>query len=543
MKTFPIGPFLGLNNRLPLFALHVDKVGDFLSVAENVDIDNAGRVRRRRSMKLIHALAGVHSLYKKSATTGYYVVANVLYAFTVAGAVVTQGAALKTLTSNAALTYVAFGDDLFFSNGTDSGRITAGAWHPMALATPTLALGTALSIIGGGLLAGWYQVGISYGDNATGEESGISASENIHLTTTGGIRVTLPTAPTGATHTNIYLSSANGEVPMWLAQVPAGATTYDCTTLAAGRESNGRFESPLPAGRLFMSNGRLCSITGNRVYVGSPWKIGYYVPVNEDGTSAGYIDFPAPVSVAIEAQTGTYIVAAKTHWFPGGDLANVEAMVRDVLPYGAVPGTEFAVPDKPIVGWFGPMGVVLADTMGQVTTPMNDNVDVTVPASGNSIILQTEGYMRVVSCGYCMNLENNRASTYTGWDFTSDSGDLGTKEDGIYQIAEGLVDSVIGLGKLDFGTEELKHLPAFYLGVDSEEPMNITVGSIDQRTKQYVEYSYDTRSCGSGMQIQRADPGKGLCANWFDITIRNTGGAEFKLSVASPAPINSKRKI
>ena len=45
MKTVTLGPFLGINNRLPNFALHVDQKGDFLKSAENVDIDNAGRLR------------------------------------------------------------------------------------------------------------------------------------------------------------------------------------------------------------------------------------------------------------------------------------------------------------------------------------------------------------------------------------------------------------------------------------------------------------------------------------------------------------------
>lgn len=43
MKTLPKGPFLGINNRRPDFALHVPKEGDFVRDAVNVDIDNAAR--------------------------------------------------------------------------------------------------------------------------------------------------------------------------------------------------------------------------------------------------------------------------------------------------------------------------------------------------------------------------------------------------------------------------------------------------------------------------------------------------------------------
>ena len=59
MKTQPTGPFLGINNRLPDFALATEK-GRWLREAENVDIDNAGRVRRRKATSLVQALPAPH---------------------------------------------------------------------------------------------------------------------------------------------------------------------------------------------------------------------------------------------------------------------------------------------------------------------------------------------------------------------------------------------------------------------------------------------------------------------------------------------------
>ena len=56
MKSTPLGPFLGVNNRLPDFALHVDKQGDFLRSAMNLDVDNAGRLRVRRGVTLVQAM-------------------------------------------------------------------------------------------------------------------------------------------------------------------------------------------------------------------------------------------------------------------------------------------------------------------------------------------------------------------------------------------------------------------------------------------------------------------------------------------------------
>ena len=48
MKTISKGPWLGVNNRLPDFALHKPKVGDFIRSGVNVDITNSGNIKRRR---------------------------------------------------------------------------------------------------------------------------------------------------------------------------------------------------------------------------------------------------------------------------------------------------------------------------------------------------------------------------------------------------------------------------------------------------------------------------------------------------------------
>ena len=49
MKTIPKGGFLGINNRLPDFALHKDKVGDYLRDASNVDVTDSGHLVRRKA--------------------------------------------------------------------------------------------------------------------------------------------------------------------------------------------------------------------------------------------------------------------------------------------------------------------------------------------------------------------------------------------------------------------------------------------------------------------------------------------------------------
>lgn len=526
MKTTPLGPFLGISTRRPDFALHVAKEGDYLRSAVNVDIDNAGKLRRRGTPALHAAMTGAHSLFMTGATTALLVRASVLYAVTLP----TYAEVLvKILSSNARMSYAVLGDSVYFSNGTDSGRVTSGVAYPMGLPTPTA---PTLAAIGGSLAPGQYLVGVAYSNSVTGEVGGISATASLTLTATGGARVTLPAATTGATHIKVYLSADNGDVPTLATTVATGTATADLTTLATGSESTMRLEAPLPAGTLFAHNGRLCSFTGSTVYVGLPFRPGYYLPAE------GFIPFPSAVSIAVGNQGGVYVAADKTYFIPG-DLGDVQGALVDVLPYGAVPGTEFALSDKTQVGWFGAQGFVLADTQGSAQAVMADNIDVTPPASGVSAVLDCDGYRKVVSCGWCMNLATKAATTYTGWEFTSLTEHFGTLDDGIYLLeSAGTVDASIGFGKLDFGSEQRKVLPAVYLGVDATAPMRLRV-----QAPGAVDYSYDAQSSSADLKIQRIVPGKGLKANWYELTLSNTAGAAFTLATVSFAAADTSRRI
>lgn len=534
MKTQQISRFLGIDTRLPDFEMRVATKqlnGQYLRTAVNVEVDNAGRLRRRNGTAKIQTQTAPHSLYMTSASAGFLVRASTLYAVTLPTYTETPR---MSLTSNAAMSYVTIGADTYYSNGTDAGRITAGVAYPLGLPTPSAPTTT---VIGGALLKGWYQVSVAYYNNVTGEEGGISPSSNTEITATGALRVTLPGASTGATHVNIYVSGANGSIPLFVAQVTAATSSYDITAMGTGREAPQRFETVLPAGTLFESNGRLCSFTGKVVSVGLPFRPGYCDAVGS------YLSFNDNVAIAIENQGGTYIATtAETFWFPG-DLGDTQGTVSNPIPYGAVPGTEFSFPDKSLVGWFGTQGVMFGATSGEVVPAMEDHIDLTPPASGSSIVFQDKGYIRVATCGYCVNLESKATTQYSGWDFTSVSGNYGTKADGIYSLnATGPVSWSFSLGRTNFGAEELKHLPTAYIGVACDSQIEMTVDYADERGNDQT-YTYLTRGSGAALKEQRFDVGRGIRSNWFGLSFSNSFGDDFTLASMSFAPHQSNRKI
>ena len=529
-NTIPLGPFLGMNNKLPDSALHTEK-GDYLSLATDVLVDSAGRLRSIDAFSLAQEAPGAHSLFMLTDTTGYVVRSGVLFAITLPAYTETL---FKVLTTDDPLSYRRIGDDLYYSNGTDSGRITGGVWYPLGLPTPAA---PTLSAVNGTLYAGNYQVSVSYCNTTTGEESGISPSTVAVLPGIGGLRVSLPAAVIGATHVVVYLSPVNGSIPLRVAQVAAGAAYVDFTAPPTnyGRQITGRIESPLPPGDLFESNGRLCSISGNTVYVGLPYKHGYYEP------GGGSITFLSPVTMAVANEGGTYIAADKTYFVPG-DLGNAQDRMTDALPFGAVRGTAFAHPDKKGVGWFSPEGFVLADTTGQAVAITADTIALTPPERGTSSIITQGAERTVVSCGWLLNLGNN-AVVQNAYGLTSFSRGYGTTAAGIVRQDDGV--APIGtacLGKVDFGTDRIKNLPTVYAGVSAVDSLVLTVKYVDGQDRMQ-EYEYLARSSSENLRIQRFDVGRGMRGTWFELTLSNQDGQKFELTAISFAPAASSRRI
>ena len=181
MKTQSLGQFLGINNRLPDFSLHVPKVGDWLRSGVNVEVTNAGTIVRRKAASLVQAMTGAHSLHLASDTAGYLVRDSILYAITLP---TYSEALVKILASDARMSWVETMGGLYASNGTDIGRISGTTW---TAALPTPGKPTS-SEIGGGLEPGQYQVAVSYvrlsGSDLL-EEGGVSAALAVTLATQG----------------------------------------------------------------------------------------------------------------------------------------------------------------------------------------------------------------------------------------------------------------------------------------------------------------------------------------------------------------------
>ena len=535
MKTFPVGPFLGINHYLPDTSLSTEN-GDWLLDAENVDIDNSGWPSRRADLLQIQAMTDAHSLYMLTATDGYLVRGTAMYAVTLAPSY--SETLFRVLTSGAAVSWQEYDGKLYYASATDSGKIVNGTWYPIGMPTPTA---PACSTIAGTMFAGDYQVAVSYTNSTTKEEGGLSASAKVTLAALGGLRITLPAIVDGASHINVYVSTVNGSISMLIGSWTVGTTSIDVAADPTRlREGIFKDEEPLPNGtRLFLFNGQLCSISGKNLYYGIPYKPGYCLKTDKR------VPFESDIGIAVGNQNGLYVSAGKTYFMAGRQIGP-DTEMRVILHYGAVPGTEFAIEsaisEALIIGWFGARGVVFADTSGAITEAMAQTVKQAPPASGISVVVEENGeeYRKVVSCGWCVNVKTKAVSRYSSWPVTSASSGYVTVPTGVFALSGGIakIDGHISLGKKNFGSENLKSLPACYIGAASATPMELRV-----TTPNHEDYRYEARSCSEDMQIHRIDPGKGLRANWYDLALYNTEGSDFMLASVSFAPAGSGRRI
>lgn len=148
---------------------------------------------------------------------------------------------------------------------------------------------------------------------------------------------------------------------------------------------------------------------------------------------------------------------------------------------------------------------------------------------------------------YSVNLDTEATSTYTNFDFNSmcraeDGNYYALTSAGLFKLGGNLdvaaqISSSVDCGKQDFGTPALKHLPAVYVGASSSDKLTLTVGV------EGSSYDYLARDSSAQLQQQRFDPGKGLRANWYNLTIKNTNGCDFEIADLHLEPAASQRRI
>lgn len=336
----------GINNRAAEEAVPPGA----LRAAKNVDIDDAGKPRRRPGAELVAPLAGLHSLW---ATDRFPFMLGVHdgapVAIDHAEDVTALPLALQRPDLPMSWDYAA--RRVFFSNGVDHGEIltdlTVRPWAPEAPGGQPFAEAVTGS---GGLAGGTYQVAITFID-AHGRESGASLPVEVVVAAGQGIRLTgFPAAHDPSTAlVRVYCSRPNGDLLYAVQDLPVGLPTFVLGAHSEGALLNKLFLTPMPACSIIRAYGaRLVGARGRALVWSEPFQYGLtnahrnYSP--HDGElvmieSAGDAESEG-LYVATAAAGGRR--AGRTYYLTGPTPTGWQRVIAH--PDGVVPGSPTKLP-------------------------------------------------------------------------------------------------------------------------------------------------------------------------------------------------------
>lgn len=357
-----------------------------LVAAVNVDIDDTGRIARKKGYSLLSA-TGTKWLYANGDLllgvqgSGLMRLANDL----------TPLATLRTVTASQRMSYWTVIGRTYFSNGLEVGCVENGVARTWGMVPPS-SIGVAASTPGGLLPAGRYQWTLTYlrGD---GQESGTRLSGIVTLAEQAGIAwSSLPvSSDPDVAGKIVYLTTVNGD-KFYEALILAAADTT-ATYMGDGVEFTRELETWLcqeaPAGQcVSYFRGQTLVAAGTVLYPSVPY--GY-----ELFDLRNYFDFESAITLIAPVEDGLFVCTQTHHyWLPGLSQADWTQQVKTDV--GAIPGS-LVYTDGQKVGegiggmvalWLARSGICIGANGGVFKVLTADRVNANIARSeGASVVI------------------------------------------------------------------------------------------------------------------------------------------------------------
>ena len=565
-RTTTLGPWpAGICNSARDYALPKGAALDAL----NVDFNDEGHATLRSGYSQTVAIDNGHSLRTLVGKTLIGIGASLGVITAMSPLVITT---LRTGLDVRQVSYAERGGEVWWSNGTESGRCDAdNSDHPWSVPAPENITTVYAGV--GTLPPGTYRIAITH-TSADGEESHASDIYSYDLSSEGSIVVTLPAATAGADYFQVYCTVADGKVLQLYGVVSTSTSSVTITSAPTGNELGRRaFLRPLPAGDVIcFHGGRLLSLSGEFIYYSDPYDYGLYDP------AANVITLGAPGSILASVESGLFVVADRTWFYAGADIATAEPIEK--LAFSAAAGTVFDHPTttSPAVGWYSDEGIVIGSGDGSVSLPQRDKGFIApIATSGAAWVRQRDGmghvvisldgaasYNKQVSADFTsarirydddatcvvLNLTNEATSRYASWYFNSyaniNGDEYGLDSIGL-RLLEGsdddgtAIQSTVDCGLVGYGSPNIKSPECVYIIGKSSAPL-----VIDIALPSGTIYSYPARTYSENPKVIRHDGMKGLInvrTPWFSTVIRNEDGCTMEVSSAIVLVNESNRKI
>lgn len=405
-SAIPVSPFLGINTSLPPTQLEKfergERAGSFMRALDNVDVTDTGTLRTREGWKQKLGGLAVRGLYGLADGTALVADHAKLCRLSFDGSVLSKAELTDKLRPAAHVSYCDSPHGVFVTDGNSLLRYKDAAIHPANTPQPSV-LPTVAASSGGSLPAGVYQVVATY-LGTDGRESGATPAVQVEAYNPGGnsISIAMPgPLPDGVAQAELYLTECNGTTPY---RVGANSVTVAVQAIQ-GNGCHTRNMRPMPAGQLVRwHGGRLAVANGDSVYLSEPFSYGLFDPV------AGYLPFPAEVTLLESTDAGLLVAADKTYLITGDSEA-----VREVAAYGAAFDSATKAEDGSLY-WFSHRGIATLGEGGAVQA-LHDSKVFTQPAQSAALLVrEREGLQQVLAAPKDGGGSSSMASAHTFMD-------------------------------------------------------------------------------------------------------------------------------
>lgn len=380
---FDLGAFkAGLVNRVNSYDLPKGALLD----AINVDIDNSGKIKRRKGYeKLITGKC--HSVYGDSKGNGYLVKDGSLLRFNTidnSTKLIANG-----FTDNNFISYVEVNHELYYSDGQSiTGKINSSGNHEIWSIRSPQTQPMVTNSGNGSLKAGTYLIAYTYLYGSY--ETGVSPHVQIDIPTDGGGIFVVCGSSSDSTGANIYITALNSQV---LQKVATGYTANITSDDNLGKQIKKLSADGIPAmSNLSYNNGRIWGSYANYIYWTLEMDYRQFNPVRNG------VAVDSNVVIFAAMQSGCWVVTeTTTYWLKGTDPDSNDLELNPIFPYGAIPGTLFNDEDKQVVGWLSSAGYIQGDAFGKIQNLTAETIDFPKNyKSGAALFKKSRGIKQVV---------------------------------------------------------------------------------------------------------------------------------------------------
>ena len=266
--------------------------------------------------------------------------------------------------------------------------------------TPDVFNQPVVAAVAGGLLAGHYQVAMTYTDQ-WGREGGTDKPVVLYAPDNGGVAVTVGSIPAGCV-ANVYMGAINGSTLF----LQGTRTTAGVITVSTMRDDTAQCETillraPQPATRMATHNGVVLMAKGGTLSMTRPMQ------PHLVSRARGFVQYADDIGDLMSNGAAVFVSADKCYALTNIETDGIEQST--VLEFPAIAGTSTQLPDGR-VAWMTRYGQAISNN-GDLELPNRQTFAPSPAASGAAGVIDTNGNQLIVTTTRGTKAGNQLAAT------------------------------------------------------------------------------------------------------------------------------------